>query len=74
MIIKLIDSRHFSKRKEKKRASENIQYMCEKIAKQQYNIDLPDDELFYFNVKEDSEGNVLIQDGSKIRHAHVMIT
>jgi hypothetical protein len=47
--------------------------MCEKIAKQQYNIDLPDDEPFYFNVKEDSEGNVLIQDGSKLRHAHVMI-
>ncbi len=48
--------------------------MCEKIAKQQYDIDLPDDEPFYFNVKEDSEGNVLIQDGSKLRHAHVMIT
>ena len=44
--------------------------MCDKIEKQQYHIDLPDDEPFYFNVKEDSEGNVLLQNGSKYKHAH----
>ena len=48
--------------------------MCEKIANQQYNIDLPDDEPFYFNIKEDSEGDVLIQDGSPMKHAHIMLT
>ncbi len=48
--------------------------MCNKIINQQYNIDLPDDEPFYFNIKEDSEGNVLIQNGSELKHAHIMLT
>ncbi len=40
--------------------------MCDKIANQQYNIDLPDDEPFYINIKEDSEGNVLLQNCSQM--------
>jgi len=62
----------FFEEKEKKRASDIIQYMCEKIAKQQYNINLPDDEPFYLNVREDSESKSGWQQATTCKcHDHI---
>ena len=48
--------------------------MVEKIAKQQYHIDIKEDEPFFFNIKENGEGKILLQNGCKSKHAHIMIT
>ena len=46
--------------------------MCDKISKNQYSIELQDDQSFFFNVKDDGEGNVLLQNGCPTKHARIM--
>ena len=48
--------------------------MCDKISKNQYSIELQDDQSFFFNVKDDGEGNVLLQNGCPTKHARIMFS
>jgi len=39
-----------------------------------YDATLNDDEPFFFNIKEDAQGEVLIQSGERLKHVRIYIT
>ena len=59
-------------RRNRKRLQSDL--ISDKIAVRRYDATLNDDEPFFFNIKEDAQGEVLIQSGERLKHVRIYIT
>ena len=48
--------------------------MCDKISENIFTGEEDDDQVFFFNVKRNENGKVLLQNGSSTNHAHIMMS